>query len=236
MTARVYGGVDYAGQYFKNYMYPLTFKGSTIDPGKSGFIGRKFSQYASLNTNAMLSYKNTFGDHNFSAFALAEYTGKFWDSFSYSGYGLEPLLGNIPSAIQVNKDILPNLDGGEKRATILSYLANVDYNYLEKYYISANIRRDGGSAFSKNYKWGTFGGVSLGWAIHKENFLEGSKVSNLKLRASWGILGNAGNLFDLNLYNQKDIWGLGNIMTGKLWGQRDHLTQITGGRKNDKLI
>lgn len=209
LTARVFGGVDYTARYYRGFVDPLTFSGTTTDPGKSGSLNRDFSQSASLNTNAMLSYKNSFGDHNVSAYTLAEYTGKFSEGFNYAGYGLEPLLGNVPGAIQINKDVLPSIGGSQKRATILSYLANADYNYMEKYYISANIRRDGGSAFSKNYKWGTFGGVSLGWAIHKENFLEGSKVSNLKLRASWGVLGNAGNLFSINVYNQERYMGSG---------------------------
>lgn len=203
LTARVFGGIDYSNQFWKRFTDPYTYNGISTNPGKLGSLNREFNQFGSINTNFTLRYNDSFGDHNLKAFALAEYTGKYWEGFSYTGYGIEGLIGNNPAAIQVNKDMLPALGGGEMTAHILSYLANVDYNYAEKYFVSGNIRRDGGSMFSKDYKWGTFGGASVGWAINKENFLSDSGINDLKLRASWGVLGNAGDLFDSYNYNQE---------------------------------
>ncbi|MDH7463196.1 TonB-dependent receptor [Chitinophagaceae bacterium 26-R-25] len=76
-----------------------------------------------------------------------------------------------------------------EEGTWLSYFGRVNLAYNNKYLLEANIRRDGSSRFLN--KWGTFPSVSAGWKISEESFLRGSKfISNLKLRASWGILGN----------------------------------------------
>ena len=206
LMARVTAGVDYSGRFIKTFMDPNTFYGKTITPGNQGRLDRDYHRFVGLNSNASLAYQNNFGNHNLKALALAEYTGKFVDLMGYIGYGLEPLIGNNPNSIKVTKDLLPSISGTERQATILSYLASVDYNYGGKYFVSANIRRDGSSIFSKDYKWGTFGGASIGWAISQEEFLKDSKyVSDLKLRASWGVLGNSGNLMDTSrdLYNQE---------------------------------
>ncbi len=202
-TAKVTGNVDYLGIFQKNFTDPLSFQGKSVSPGKSGNLARSYGQFTTLNSNAMLSYKNDWGLHNLNVFGLAEYTGKFYDGFSYTGYGLEPLLGNVPSSVKVTKDILPVIGGSERSAAVLSYLGNVDYNYDSKYFVAANFRRDGGSLFSNGNKWGNFGGVSVGWAINRESFMSGTAFNDLKLRASWGVLGNTGDLFDVNLYNQE---------------------------------
>lgn len=75
---------------------------------------------------------------------------------------------------------------------LASYFARVQYNFNNKYYFSGTIRRDGTSAFkTSNKKWGTFPAVGLGWTISNEEFMQGVKFLNfLKLRATWGKLGN----------------------------------------------
>ncbi|SHG02176.1 TonB-linked outer membrane protein, SusC/RagA family [Salegentibacter echinorum] len=75
----------------------------------------------------------------------------------------------------------------------LSYFGRLQYNYARKYYLTGTIRRDGSSTFQNNSDyWGTFPAVGVGWTLSRENFLEGNEVVNfLKLRGSWGKLGNA---------------------------------------------
>ena len=229
LMARVSSGIDYSGRFIKTFMDPNTFYGKTITPGKLGRLDRDYHRFVGLNNNASLVYQNNFGNHNLKALALAEYTGKFIDMMGYQGFGLESLIGNNPNSIKVTKDLLPKVSGTERQATILSYLASVDYSYGGKYFISANIRRDGSSIFSKDYKWGTFGGASIGWAINQENFLKDSKhVNDLKLRASWGVLGNSGNLMDTDraLYNQK------RYMASNLYN--DEVTLVPSGPYNSE--
>jgi TonB-linked SusC/RagA family outer membrane protein len=76
-----------------------------------------------------------------------------------------------------------------------AYIGSVNYNYKGRYFLSGNVRRDGNSAFYIDNQWGTFGGGSIGWEIGQEEFFKnsalGSSVNSLRLRASYGKVGNA---------------------------------------------
>jgi TonB-linked SusC/RagA family outer membrane protein len=85
----------------------------------------------------------------------------------------------------------PAVGGSMVRWSLLSYIGRFNYNYKEKYFLTATIRRDGSSKFGANNKYGNFPSASVGWALSKERFLENVKpVSSMMLRASWGIVGN----------------------------------------------
>lgn len=79
----------------------------------------------------------------------------------------------------------------EYQNSLISYLGRVNYAYNDKYLFSASIRTDGSSRFGTNNKWGTFPSASAGWRISAEPFMQNIRaVSDLKLRASWGLVGN----------------------------------------------
>jgi len=81
--------------------------------------------------------------------------------------------------------------GGESENRLVSYFGRLIYNYQDKYLLTASIRRDGSTRFAPSTRWGNFPSVALGWKISNENFLKNVEIINLlKLRASWGILGN----------------------------------------------
>jgi TonB-linked SusC/RagA family outer membrane protein len=71
-----------------------------------------------------------------------------------------------------------------------SMLGRINYNYAGRYYLQATIRRDGSSKFGENKRYGTFPSVALGWRVSEENFLDMAVLDNLKVRASYGVLGN----------------------------------------------
>lgn len=75
---------------------------------------------------------------------------------------------------------------------LLSYIGRLNYNYKGKYLLSAAIRRDGSSRFGSNNRWGNFPSISVGWVLSDENFMKSfvDKFSFIKLRASYGIVGN----------------------------------------------
>jgi iron complex outermembrane receptor protein len=78
----------------------------------------------------------------------------------------------------------------DKRHALLSYYGRLNYTLASKYMLTGTIRRDGTSRFSEDNRWGTFPSVALAWRISEESFLKDIKVlSNLKLRASYGITG-----------------------------------------------
>ncbi|WP_142688089.1 TonB-dependent receptor [Chitinophaga polysaccharea] len=81
--------------------------------------------------------------------------------------------------------------------SLLSFYGKVNYSYKDKYLLEGAIRTDGSSRFGPGHKYGTFPSVALGWNIHKENFMKPvSVINNMKLRASYGRLGNE----NINLY------------------------------------
>ena len=83
-----------------------------------------------------------------------------------------------------------NGNGGDKWRRF-SMVARGTYNYLGKYFLTATIRYEGSSRFSEQNRWGVFPAFGAAWRISDENFLKDSKVvSNLKLRGSWGVVGN----------------------------------------------
>lgn len=86
----------------------------------------------------------------------------------------------------------PSLYGGYAHWSSMGYFGRVNYNFQEKYLLEANVRRDGTSRFIGDKTWGTFPSFSLGWNIAREEFFEPytDKIGTLKLRASWGQLGN----------------------------------------------
>lgn len=82
-------------------------------------------------------------------------------------------------------------DGNASEMTLQSYFSRLNYVYANKYLFEANVRYDGSSRFGVGHRWGVFPSFSAGWRIDKESFMESIDwISNTKLRASWGRLGN----------------------------------------------
>src|SRR5690606_18153737 len=90
-----------------------------------------------------------------------------------------------------------------------------NYAFNNKYLFEANVRRDGSSRFAQDKRWGTFPSFSVGWRLDQENFMNGiSWIQNLKLRASWGKLGN----YKIGYYQYIDLISLGqNYAFGGVW-------------------
>jgi TonB-linked SusC/RagA family outer membrane protein len=95
---------------------------------------------------------------------------------------------------------------------LLSYFSNINYDFKKKYLLSINFRRDGLSALAAGNKYGNFGGGSIGWNLSEENFMKGFSgiINNLKLRASYGIVGNSeiGDYSAIGTYNSNTYGGL----------------------------
>lgn len=152
-------------------------------PAQADNSTRYMLNWLSENT---LSYERQFGSHNLSV--LAGYTAqKQRDEYSFV------TTGNFPN------DLVETLNGGTvtggsgfaQEWSLLSYLARANYNYLNRYFLTATIRRDGSSRFGRKSRWGYFPSVSASWLASDEGFLKDvSWISNLKLRASYGVVGN----------------------------------------------
>ena len=95
----------------------------------------------------------------------------------------------IRSDIDQSNGPVLTVDTDINRNALESYFARASFDIADKYLISASFRRDGSSRFSEDNRWGSFPGLSLGWKITNESFMENSFFSNLKLRAGWGVTG-----------------------------------------------
>ncbi|WP_207491474.1 SusC/RagA family TonB-linked outer membrane protein [Aridibaculum aurantiacum] len=88
---------------------------------------------------------------------------------------------------------------------LVSFFSRINYDYRRKYLVSINARRDGYSAFAPGNKYGNFGGASLGWVLSEENFFKNSgiasRVNSVKLRASYGLVGNNQGIGDYAYYS-----------------------------------
>jgi TonB-dependent starch-binding outer membrane protein SusC len=133
--------------------------------------------------------------------------------------------------------------------SFVSQFGRVSYDFDKKYYLTMNIRRDGNSALGAERKFGIFGGVSGGWELSSESFYANSQISNfmntVKLRGSWGVVGN-GNLndafaslvlFEASLYGNAPTWGFGQAGNPNLGWETSEQTNIGAdiGFLNDRF-
>ncbi|WP_299556323.1 TonB-dependent receptor [Seonamhaeicola sp.] len=136
-----------------------------------------------------LAYNKELGKHNVSG--LLGFTSQLTESEFWSG-SAQDLLSDDENLWYLSAgDVLPeSVSSGGAQNSQLSFFARANYSFDSKYLLTATIRRDGSSKFPNN-KWGTFPSVAAGWNIDKEPFLQNANfISSLKLRGSWGIVGN----------------------------------------------
>jgi len=140
-------------------------------------------------TSLVANYNQKFGDHAVTAmFGLESSYG--W------GKGLTGTAKNMIGDIyNLNLTTAANQTVGASYSNnaTQSYFGRLNYNFKDKYLFTAVMRRDASDRFSSKYRWGTFPSFSAAWKINEEDFIRNLKwLANLKLRSSWGILGNSG--------------------------------------------
>lgn len=153
-----------------------------------------------------LNYTEAIDKHNIQA--LAGFSAQK-ETFKNS----ELFATNFPNDLVSTLNAGQITDGGsfQEEWSLLSVLGRVQYNYDNKYYLSAAIRADGSSRFGENNKWGYFPSASAGWRISGEPFLaDNTTISNLKLRASYGQTGN----FQIPNYGSIGLLGFTDYVLG----------------------
>ncbi|MBY5959186.1 TonB-dependent receptor [Membranicola marinus] len=167
--------------------------------GGDGSLSYKTPQRSTNNTRHSRSLTNnlrgtvtlseTFGSHNISF--LAGYQQEDFRSDDFSGYREKYAFPDYP-VLSSGGEENQRASGGASEWALQSVFGRLNYNFNEKYLLEGNFRYDGSSRFAKGNKWGVFPSFSAGWRISEESFFESAKdvVDNLKIRASWGKLGN----------------------------------------------
>ena len=172
----------------------------------------RFVNYNNLTYRKKFNKKNTLDvmlGHEYS-YRGSEYLLGQAKDFPFDNLGNDNLgLGATPSQVRTYKS--------EKRS--LSFFARGTYNYDNRYLLTATVRADGSTVFSKKNKWGYFPSVALAWNVVEERFMKNQKIfDQLKLRASFGVSGNSdiGSYSTLGTLSEKnyDSWGSGQIWNG----------------------
>ena len=136
-----------------------------------------------------LTYARTIKKHDFSIMAThteQEINGSFISGLAVNGHPEEPYFWVLDASVTPTQS-----SGAEFSSAIRSYLGRATYNFDERYFITGIVRYDGSSKFAEENRWGTFPSVSGGWNISNEGFFNANAISDLKIRAGYGIVGNS---------------------------------------------
>ena len=198
------GQLDYKRYEYKSKSYSaeypevVHFETGKEIPGTGNSSPNSMSMYWISNSNMMTTLTAKYD------LKLGQHAVNFLVGTSYEHYKSERLyskrtdfvsdgLEDIEQGNNISKD-LP--DGrGIVESKMLSYFGRINYSYKDRYLFEANLRADASSRFHKDNRWGWFPSFSAGWRISEESFMKPiAWLNNLKLRASYGTLGNINNV------------------------------------------
>ena len=148
---------------------------------------RYAQRYFALNTNQLLTYEKDFGDHHIDVLLGHEVKS---DKLTYLMAMKEQFL--IPNNPELsNGASLKNATSYTNKYNLEGFFSRLQYDYRDRYYLTASYRRDASSHFHPDNRWGSFWSVGASWRISEENFMkEIDFVNNIKLKASYGTQGN----------------------------------------------
>lgn len=185
--------LDYLNQGFDNL--GNAFYGGSAEQG--GSIYKRKREWFAYTTTNMLRYRKEFGSHNLSAFIAQEAVMQEFKQMSAFKSGLVD-----PWGLELNNAVVTSPPGSYTEELMLqSFFGNVSYDYDNKYFFQGVLRRDGSSKFI-NDKWGTFWSLGGAWMMTNESFMESTRsiINELKLKASYGVIGEQGGIGPYSSY------------------------------------
>lgn len=197
LSIRATGGVDISWTQADQYTPTTTKHGFSLNGEAS-----KQNANSQMNlVNVIANFNKTFAEkHDVSVMAGWEYKKQSWDGMGIIAKDFpfdNPLMNNIGSS-QQEKPTISSYRGTNEMA---SWIGRINYTYLDRYILTANLRVDGSSNFSEEHQWGAFSGLSAAWKINDEAWMQNlTWLTTLKLRGGWGQTGNAGNLTGINTF------------------------------------
>ncbi|MGQ7871111.1 SusC/RagA family TonB-linked outer membrane protein [Sunxiuqinia sp. sy24] len=204
-SRRIIVNVAPSFEIIKDLVYKLNFgyenRSSETDgqqaPNTDPFEQGRLDQYFSNGTNTLienyLTYAITSGDHAINLLAGHSYQKTFdrwrhWSVDIFPDNGIEP---RYNPGLGQDIDLVDNHpQGWTLENELQSFFGRVNYTHKDRYMVTATVRADGSSKFGANNKYGVFPSFAAGWRISEEDFMESSRINNLKLRAGWGQTGN----------------------------------------------
>lgn len=204
---KLYKGLTFEVKYGAQYLdrdansRSNAFYGSMA--GQFGSLSKQRIRMTNQNFLQLLRYTKNFGDHGLEAFAAHEST-----TYNYNNFYATKTKAILHNTFDLDQytTMVGKPGSYTLKTTLESYFGQVSYNYNQKYFLMGSVRRDGSSRFRYD-KWGTFGSVGAGWIVSKESFMDNvSFVDYLKLKASYGLVGDQGNTIN----NGYSIYSIGN--------------------------
>lgn len=189
-------GMDQLNQTEEAYYGPLTERNASYPKGGGFAAADRIFNYT---TNNYLRFNKEFDIHSLDVVGGMSYQESNWftqrgDAEAFPGSAYKKL-GSAGTKSDVTS--------GEQEYTFLSYFARANYKLKDKYLLALSGRFDASSRFGPNNRWGFFPAASLGWIVSDEKFLADSKtISFLKLKASYGLTGNA----EIGNYPWQNLW------------------------------
>ncbi len=166
---------------------PTLFAGTLEGSTQTDLYETRNDNYR-ITSQLLANYLKSFGSHNLNAMVGYENYYAFNENLGASRQKYE--LSNYPYLDLGPLDLRGNYGNANENA-YRSYFGRIMYNYQNKYFLQGNVRYDGSSRFDEEYRWGTYPSFSAGWVLSEESFMKGSSwLSFMKLRGSWGSLGN----------------------------------------------
>jgi len=160
---------------------------------ENGRAERSLSNYSNQQLETYFTYDMEFkGDHKLNLLAGYSYLDHIYEGFGAQRRSFDSdsfLYNNLGAGQDVRATDVSSFKG---QSTLISFYGRANYSYLNKYLVTASIRRDGSSRFGENNKWGVFPSASVAWKVSEESFMQSTSgwLDNLKLRIGYGITGN----------------------------------------------
>lgn len=216
--------------YFQKYIKYNENKES--DPSQ---LDERFYKWDRTNYDALLNYNKNFGKHNIKGL-LGWHTEKY--NYKYQKAVRKKFPNNELTDMNAGDASTQSNEGYTAELAMISWFARINYDFAGKYLLEANIRADASSRFAEGHRWGYFPSFSGAWRISEEAFMESAKdswLSGLKIRASWGQLGNqdalSGSNNDyypaLNTYNLDSKYAFGGSLNSGYYQWKYRLETIS---------
>ncbi|MFC5410766.1 SusC/RagA family TonB-linked outer membrane protein [Larkinella bovis] len=226
LTARTSFGIDYASNASLDLTQVTYENAQNVAPPNT--LTQAKSEGNTWTWTSTLNYSKTVGPHTFKILLGSEAINAYNNSMSATRLNLA--IDNDPNFLVLSAGTGAQTNSGSfSRNSLFSLFSRVDYTFNDKYFFNATVRRDQSSRFSRNYRVGYFPSAALGWRISSEEFLKNSTwISDLKVRGSWGIIGNQNGVDNNNQYtiytnndnNSYGISGANNARTVSLTPSR----------------
>lgn len=179
LTATVNAGLDLSNSGGRRVTSELI---PTSDPSWNGSLTRYSQEAKNKLLDLYLTYQKNAGDHFINMVGGYSYQAFDFDNYDFDSEAQED--GNEYEFFDLSKNVL------------LSYFGRFNYNFQQKYLITATLRADASSKLNPDDRWGYFPSVALAWSLHREQFLSNSGVDELKIRLGYGEVGNVNGLGD----------------------------------------